>query len=502
MTDRQAPAAGPETHLGSAVEETGTQRAARGAIITMTSRGVRLMWQFVGLIVLARYVNPADYGLLAMAGAFVGFAGLLGDFGVSVSALRRVSIGLRERDALFWFSTFSGCGLAVATVGVAPLVAMFYSENAVIWIMWALAPVFIVNGASAQYRVDAVRQGRFRVLAASDIVSSSISLVVAVVLAVRGFGYWALIAQTIIGAAIGAIILVWQLRWIPGRPARDGQLRGHLGFGSVSTFAALINYISTNTDSIALGRFLGPSSVGTYSRAYQLFSLPVDQITSPLTSVLLPVLARVDVDSLPAVLLRVQRCLAYLILGVCLVIAAGGTPLTALLLGGRFTGAGQLVQVLMAGAVFQISAYVYYWAFLTTDRMALLFWCEVPSRVLMTLMIIVGSAYYGTTGAAVGHTVGLFSSWLILTTVGVRRLGWKIMQFAVGTARPVCLYLVSFSLAAFVRESMRSAGNGNLSILAVTMAVLITCFGLALFVPVYRRDFCEMFGMLRYLRRP
>jgi PST family polysaccharide transporter len=477
----------------------GAHAATRGAIITLSGRGVRLVCQLVGLTVLARFLGPAEYGLVAMAGAIVGVAGVLGDFGLSLSALRAPVLTSAERNALFWFSTLLGAAFALAVAATGPSLAGFYRQPAVTPIVLALTPLFLINGAVAQYRVDALRRRKYVSIALVDTLSSGVGLISGIVAAMNGLGYWTLVLQNWAVSTIGLALTVFVCGWLPRWPARGGNLRRHLNFGSYSTLTQVINYIGSNASVVALGRFLGPVAVGTYSRAFQLFNLPVDQVAAPLTPVILPLLAKVDPNRLEDVLQRVQRCLVYSILGICLMVAVGGAPLASLLLGRRWAEAGDVVQILMAGAVFQLSGYVYYWAFLVTGRTNVLFWCEAPPRVVMVGLVAIGASY-GPSGAALGHSMGLAACWLVPAAYGVRRLGWRAAPLAFGPARPVLLYLWAFLIGATVRGGLQRAGVElgwcvGLTFLATTAAVSV-----ALVIPSFRKDARELLDLACLLR--
>jgi O-antigen/teichoic acid export membrane protein len=468
--------------------------ATRGAAIILAGRAARIICQFAGVVIIAHYLSPTEYGLVAMAGAFVGVASMLGDFGLSLSSLRSVTMSPAERGALFWFSTALGAFLAIIMTAAAPLLAHFYHQPEVTLIVIALSPLFIINGASSQYRADAIKRGMYTWTAAADLISAVVGLIIGIVAAVAGASYWTLILQNWIFSLISMILIVVACGWSPGWPSWNSRLRGHLSFGGYSTITQAANYGSSNVVSVALGRFLGPEAVGTFSRAYQLFNLPVDQLTAPLTSIILPLLAKVDPERLPDVLRRVQRCLVYVVLGICLVIAVGGTPLVTVVLGERWARAGDIVQLLMVGAIFQLSGYIYYWAFLTTGRPKLLFWCDVPARVIMTALIALG-AWHGEMGAAIGHSAGLAASWFFCGFFGVRALGWRVAPLMFGSAYPVALYLWAFAVGAFSRSVLLDSGVAPIWCLLISIGAAAVAVGSSLVFPVYRAHARELLDL-------
>jgi PST family polysaccharide transporter len=174
--------------------------------------------------------------------------------------------------------------------------------------------------------------------------------------------------------------------------------------------------------------------------------------------------------------------------------------LTSLVLGPRWSESGVIVQFLLAGAVFQISGYVFYWAFLSTGRTALLFWCELPARGAMTILIILG-AMLGPVGAAIGYSIGLALVWLSVLLFGVPRIGWRRYDMVRGAVRPAILYLSSFAVALPARFVSASSGHGPGVVLAVAYGAVALCIALFMLMPSYRRDMSELFRLITAFRR-
>lgn len=500
-TDSMNREKGAESIQGAPAQIGGGARAAtRGAIITMSGRGVRLLCQLIGLLVIARYLTAAEYGLVAMASAVIGIAGVLGDFGLSVSSSRSPELHADERNALFWLNVAVGTILAIVMAALSPVLARFYGQPEVVSIVLALSPLFVINGAISQYRVDSMRQKKYFWAAAIDMVAPAAGLIVAISAAVSGAGYWTLVIQSWVVTSFTFVLLVFACRWGPGLPAIRVSLSHHVGFGSLLTLTQMSNYFSSNIAPIALGKTFGPDAVGIFTRAYQLFSIPVDQITAPLTPLLLPILAKVNPDNLSDILQRIQRCLSYSILGVCLFIAVGGTPLTIVLLGVHWAEAGNIVQILMIGAVFHVPRYAYYWAFMVVGRANLLFWCEFPPRLVMAGLITLGASY-GESGVALGHSLGLAVCWLVPALFGVRSLGWKVAPLALASARPILLYLWAYSAGAFARSALERSGINPVWCVVLTFTVTMLAIFLALVMPVFRKDARELLELTRMLGR-
>jgi O-antigen/teichoic acid export membrane protein len=119
---------------------------------------------------------------------------------------------------------------------------------------------------------------------------------VSIAMAVAGYGYWALVAGTIIlpaGTAIGAWLTA---AWIPSRPRRRSGVRSMIWYGGTVTLNSVVVYLAYNVEKVLLGRFWGAEALGIYGRAYQLVDLSTNTLHSSLASVAFPALSRVQTD--------------------------------------------------------------------------------------------------------------------------------------------------------------------------------------------------------------
>ena len=147
-----------------------------------------------------------------------------------------------------------------------------------------------------QFRTELNHQLRFGAIAAADVLGQACGFVVAVIGALSGWTYWALVAFQIVGAAVTNAILIARARWWPGWYHRGTPMRSLLVFGANTFLTQVVNYLSTNIDQVLIGRVWGASVLGFYNRAFQIARLPEQQIAAPLTRLALPYLSRKQDD--------------------------------------------------------------------------------------------------------------------------------------------------------------------------------------------------------------
>jgi PST family polysaccharide transporter len=421
--------------------------AARGAFASLGGQVGRIAVQLASIVVLARLLDPRDYGLVALVTAVIGVGEIFRDFGLSAAAVQAPTLTAHQRDNLFWANTGIGAVLAACGLLASGVVAAAFDQPALEPIMRVLALTFLLNGLATQYRAGLQRSLRFGRLAAVDVTAQVAGLLAGVAAALAGWGYWALVGQQVAVAGLGLVLVVAASRWWPGRPRRETGIRRFLRFGWQYVGSQVLGYAAKNADTLVIGHRFGPVPLGVYNRAYQLLMGPLGQVRAPTTTVALPVLARLqdDEERYGSYLLRGQAALGYTFVPGIALAAGAVDPLVAVLLGPRWAAVAPLFAVLAFAAVFETLPYVGFWVYMSRGLTGALLRYTLASSTLKIACIVVGSTW-GTLGVAAGYAVGSALNWPLSW--------WRLSR------------LTPLPLAALVREGAR--------ILAVAL-----CAGLA-----------------------
>ncbi|CAN5275226.1 lipopolysaccharide biosynthesis protein [soil metagenome] len=472
----------------------------RGAAATLGGQWIKYVIQILGIVVMGRLLGPENFGLVAMSGAIVGVATVIGDFGLSLAAVQARELSQAQRNNLFWINSGIGFTLSLVIIALSPVIAGFYGEPRLQLVTVFLSVTFLLNGLAVQFRVELNRNLRFSALAVVDVVGQGIGLAVGIVAAALGAQYWALVAMQVTVALVNLVVQIRLSGWRPGLPSREGNVRGFLRYGADTFALQVVNYISSNIDSVLVGRYSGSAVLGLYNRAFQLVALPVKQLGAPLTRVTMPALSRMDgIEKVSKASLELHRTLCVVFLSILSYVAATAEPLLRVVLGDEWTGAAPLIRILVIGAAFQAIAYAYYLMFLATARTRVLFWTELPGRIVTVVGIII-VAPFGPAPVAAFSSLGLAVTWFAGTFVGIRLLGAKRWPFFAVSIR----LLVFFGGIAAIVGALDVAAVDHLHpllrlvILSVAWLVLVAA---GLLIPPLRRDALTVLGMAKTLRK-
>ncbi len=272
------------------------QRVIRGGLAKFCSQGTTFVVRMGSLMILARLLDPRDFGLVGMVTAVTGVFSVFRDFGLSAAAVQRTTVTKEQASTLFWINLLVGTILGLFVAAMAPFVVRFYREPRLFGVTIALATAFLFNAAGVQQSAILERQMRFTTLSLIDVVSWVISATVGISMAAHGFGYWSLVASATVTPLVYTMCVWLTTGWIPERPQRGVGIRSMMRFGGTLTLNGLVMYITTNFDKVLLGRFWGADAVGIYGRAYQLINIPNDNLNSAAGGVAFATLSRLKDD--------------------------------------------------------------------------------------------------------------------------------------------------------------------------------------------------------------
>ena len=486
------------TAAEAASERSGLGRqAARGAVLTISAQLVKILLQVAGVVVLARLLTPGDYGLVAMVTAIVGVAEIFRDFGLSAAAVQAKHLSRAQRDNLFWINTAAGAVLTALVFLGAPLIAMFYGHPELIPLTHVIAFVFLANGMTTQYRADLNRRLKFSRIAVIDIAAPLIALVVAIIAALSGLGYWSLVIQQLVMAAILLVGAAGFAGWLPGRPRRREAMGNLMTFGWHLVGSQFLGYLANNVDSLTIGSRFGATSLGLYNRAFQLLMTPLGQLRAPTTTVALPVLARLrnDLEGSNRYIQRGQLALGLtMVTGLGFIVGAA-EPVTSIFLGAQWLSVEPILRLLAIAGMFQTLAYVGYWVYLSHGLTKQLLQYTVITVTIKVTCILVGS-HWGLIGVAWGYAIAPAVAWPRSFWWLSRSSTLSVKGLFIGAGR-VLLITAVIALGSY-GACILTDPLGRWVQLGAALVASAACYCLALLVPPLRRD---ILGVVQIGRR-
>lgn len=381
----------------------------RAVIATLWSGGdivLRQGMQFFATIVLARLLSPSDFGVVAMLALFIGVAYVLMDGGLSVALIQRRDIDRVDESTVFWCNLGIGSMLTLLLFATAPLIAKFYDTPILAPLARVMSLSCLLASMGSIHSALLTRKLDFRTQAKAGAIAALLSGAVAIVLALRGYGVWALVAQALV--MTGAMsALLWTFHpWRPSWVFNRASLSKLFGFGGFHLASTLLEMVYSKLYTLLVGRLFGARELGFYANADNTRLLPGNFMGSLVGRVALPMFSAAAHDR--ALLRRgIQLSIRGMMLinaPVMLGMAALAEPIVSVLFGQQWLPAVPILQVLcIAGLLYPIHA-INLHALMAQGHARLMFRLELIKKVIGVGLLVVG-ALYGVIGVAWSQVV-------------------------------------------------------------------------------------------------
>lgn len=387
---------------------------------------------------LARLLQPADFGVVAIAMLFVGLVEAVGDTGERLAILRHPAPQREHYDTAFTLQVMVGLVVFAAILLLAPLAEFYFHEPRAVAVIRLLSLRALLGGVENIATIDFRRELKFHLLYRLSLRSKIASMGVALVLALVWRDYWAL-AWGIVAGQAATTLLSYTMR--PFQPRLSLKRRAEIvGFSAWTLLRSLGLYFTSQVDQIILGGVVAAGAMGRYAVASNVAASPIAEINEPVMAVLYPVMSRLSRDraAMRALFLRVLAWCALISAAAAAGVAAIASDYIALVLGTAWRDAAPLVPWLaLAAGLLGISSGVD----ATFDilglphRSARLHWL----RFAIFVAGIAPAAYFFRTVEAVAVARLAMSALflpLLLGAIG-RAAGISAAQFAAVIWRPV-----------------------------------------------------------------
>lgn len=401
------------------------KEAVQGVKWTTLATVILAVVGIVKISVLARLLEKADFGLMAIVMFVIGLMDLFNDMGISTAILHRSVISKVEYASLYWLNVFFSLFLYSICLGITPLIANFYQQSELIYIIPLISLNLIITAIGRQFKVIEQKDLLFKQISLIDISSAILSLILAILLAVKDFGVYSLVYSLLFQSLLSniAYFIVGLKKQGLLFHFRYGETKPFLKIGIYQVGGQVVNYFNSSIDILLIGKFFSPDILGGYNLAKQLVMRPTQIISPILTKVASPVLARFQSDpqSLKNNYLKLINIISTISIPIYIGVIIFAPFLVEFLYGPDFKNIIILVRILSINMIFRslwnpISSLV-----VATGRTDLQFKWSFIALCVFPSFILVGVQY-----GIVAVTISLTFSMIILFIPSWRYLVFKM----------------------------------------------------------------------------
>ena len=324
------------------------KRLAISAVALSAARATQTLLTFLALPLLARLLEPQEFGLVALALSFVLFTIAFSDAGMGQSLVRTPPEQTEVWSSAFWMIVMLGGGLSLLLLAIAWPAAWVFDEPRLAVLVCALAPLPLLVGMMSPAVADLQQREKFLTLAAAEVSGAVVGTTAAVWVALSGGGAWALVVQQLGMWAGKMTVLVFTTKFRPRFVMRLAGLGPHFRFGRDTAGWSLVNFFARQVDPLVIAKFMGTTALGFYSVAYRLMTLPGFLVSGPIQNTLYTRMVRLreDTPALRSLVLIASRAMASFVFPPMAVLCAASPAFIHVFLSERWAPAAIVFSIL------------------------------------------------------------------------------------------------------------------------------------------------------------
>lgn len=246
---------------------------------------------FVVSIVLARILDPKDYGTIALVTVFTTILQVFVDSGLGTALIQKKDADDLDFSSVFYFNFIVCMVLYAGMFMAAPYIAVFYKDTTLTPVIRVISLTIVISGVKGIQQAYVSKNMLFKRFFFSTIGGTIFSAVLGIAMAYMGFGVWALVAQQLSNTAIDTLILWLTVRWRPKKMFSFERLKGLFSFGWKLLVSSLLDTAYNNLRNLIIGKLYSSSDLAFYNQGDKFPKVIVTNINTSIDSVLLPTMS-------------------------------------------------------------------------------------------------------------------------------------------------------------------------------------------------------------------
>jgi teichuronic acid exporter len=417
--------------------------------------------QFVFGILITRILLPADYGLVGMILIFWAVGQTLVDSGFGSALIWKKNPTSADYSTVFYFNVSISIILYFIFYLLAPMIAGFYDEPKLVGLIRILCLNFILLSFGLIQQVVLQKKVDFKLLSFVNVASSLVAGIVALYMALKGFGPWAIVVQILAKSFVTSLLLWIFNRWRPVFIFDWLSLKELFGYGSKLTAAGLIYTIFQYLYLNIIGKLFPVEALGFYTRASQLQDFPVKTLGSVFNRVAFPVFSAIQDDNerLKNAVRKTLRTMVFFNFPMLLGLIAVADLLIEVVLTEKWLPASKYFKLLCLVGLFYSFQVINGEILKTKGKLDWVLKLEIISKSVMIVSILI-TWRWGITAIILGQMFTALISVLIGSYYVWKSIGYSLWQqikdVFVYFALAVIMYLLVIFISRFIENPLFS----------------------------------------------
>ena len=458
-----------------------------------TKTTVSLLWSFLdkfghqlinlfSSIILMAVVVKGEFAIMGILAVFVAFSNLLIDSGFSRALLNRKEISDAEYSTVFYFNMALASVVYLLLFFAIPFFAQLFHEPRITPVARVLFISFIFNGLGLIQQTLLVKRADFRGLTKVNIPAVVLAAVVAVVLAVKGYGVWALVAQVVGHAAFRSLFLWIYTSWRPVLQFDLALLRNSLSLSSKLLAASLVSAFFNNIYPAIIAFFFPNqmNSVADYTQANKYQDIPFAMVSNTFRSIAMLILSEIkeETERLKRVLSKLLKTIAFITFpgGMLMILIA--EPTFELIWQDKWLSAVPYFQLLTLAGMVSPFTFVLSELYIARERADLHLGLEIGKRIMLVALIALFLSE-GIVGLALSWVVYTYVTLIISLIISGRLIQYTLWSFIKDAVPYIAIALAAFGASYYLTQGIESnllfilAGMGSMAVVYLALSKIL-----------------------------
>ncbi len=449
------------------------QKAAAGMVWTALQKYSTMFITFISGIILARLLTPYDYGCIGMLSIFMVLAEAIIDGGFGSALIQKKRPTQEDYSTIFFWNMGMSFLMYAVLFFCAPAISRFYKIPILCDVLRVQGLVLIIYAFNLIQRNQLKKKLNFKVLSIVTITTSIISLTVTIIMAYKGFGVWALVAQNLITAAIPALVFWFFIKWRPTLIFSWVSFKELFGFGFYMFLTSLLNQFGQQIQGLLIGKVYNPSTMGYYSKAHSTEKLASTSIGSVMNQVTYPLYAEAQDDKkqLANMIKRITMTLSYVTWPLMFILLLCAKPIFVLLYSDRWLPSVPYFQVLCISGLAYCLQSVNNQSIAAIGKSQIMFVWTIVKRSIGIACVVGGLALFGMKGLLIGVVLGTWFAYFVNIGLVSKYVGYKwssqllnILPIALAS---IVSALIAYCVGLLLNLSLYADGLVKLSVYAI-----------------------------------
>jgi len=384
---------------------------------------------FLSNLVLARLLMPADFDCIGMLAIFLAVSNIFIQGGLGAALIQKKEPTELDYSTVFYWNLVFAILFYGLLFAIAPAVAHFYELPILQPMLRVQGIVLLIQSFAIVQITKLQKEMNFKALAIRNMAAAFAGTLIAIPMALRGYGAWSLVASAITAAIIN-VLLLWKMSsWRPTWEFSLTSLKQLFNFGGLMLLSSLAETLYTNLQGLIIGKRFPSGNLGYYMQAKKLEEVPVTGLSSIVNEVTFPAFASLQNDSerLLAGVRKSTKALSFLNFPMMILLIIIAQPLITLLYGSKWDTSVPYFQILcISGLIYTINT-LNSNVIKSLGKGKIYFVIQITKRVIGIGLILFGMRY-GIYGLLWATACSAYISFIINASVNKKLINYGIFR--------------------------------------------------------------------------